>query len=79
MWGEKGKTVLKPKGQRWGIMVSDFIGEQNGFLTVTDVDYEQGMQTYSDLKQQACKLLKYGAEFEGYWNSNKFLEQVENS
>ena len=79
MWGEKGKTVLKPKGQRWDIMVSEFIGDQNGFLTVTDVDYEQGRQTYPDLQQQACKLLKYGAEFEGYWNSNKFLEQVENS
>ena len=77
MWGEKGKTVLKPKGQGRGIMVSDFIDEHNGFLALTDVEYEQGKQTYPDLQQQARKLLKYGAEFEGYWNSNKFLEQVE--
>ena len=33
--------------------------------------------TYPDLQQQARKLLKHGAEFEGYWNSDKFLEHVE--
>ena len=77
MWGEKGKTILKPKGQGRGIMVSDFIDEHSGFLALTDAEYEQGKQTYPDLHQQARKLLKYGAEFEGYWNSEKFLEQVE--
>ena len=77
MWGEKGKIILKPKGQGRGIMVSDFIDEHNGYLALTDAEYEQGKQTYPDLQQQARKLLKYGAEFEGYWNSDKFLEQVE--
>ena len=77
MWGEKGKTILKPKGQGRGIMVSDFIDEHNGFLGLTDVEYEQGKQMYPDLQKQARTLLKYGAEFEGYWNSEKFLEQVE--
>ena len=77
MWGEKGKTILKPKGQGRGIMVSDFIDEHNGYLALTDAEYEQGKQTYPDLQQQARKLLKYGAEFEGYWNNDKFLEQVE--
>ena len=77
MWGEKGKIILKPKGQGRGIMVSDFIDEHNGYLAFTDAEYEQGKQTYPDLQQQARKLLKYGAEFEGYWNSDKFLEQVE--
>ena len=77
MWGEKGKTILKPKGQSRGIMVSDFIDEHNGYLALSDAEYDQGKQTYPDLQQQARKLLKYGAEFEGYWNSEKFLEQVE--
>ena len=44
-------------------MVSDFIDEQSA---LTDAEYEQGKQTYPDLQQQARKLLKYGAEFEGY-------------
>ena len=31
---------------------------------------------YPDLKQQARVLLKIGAELEGYWNSDKFLQQM---
>ena len=77
MWGEKGNTILKPKGQGRGIMVSDFIDEHNGFLALTDAEYEQGKQMYPDLQQHTHRLLKYGAEFEGYWNSEKFLVQVE--
>ena len=46
MWGEKGKIILKPKGQGRGIMVSDFIDEDNGYLALTDAEYEQGKQTY---------------------------------
>ena len=34
--GEKGKVVLKPKGQGRGIMVSDFIEEHFGYLALTD-------------------------------------------
>ena len=47
-------------------MVSDFIDEHNGYLALTDAEYEQGKQTCPDLQQQACKLLKHGVEFEGY-------------
>ena len=75
--GGCGVKKVKPKGQGRGIMVSDFIDEHNGYLALTDAEYEQGKQTYPDLQQQARKLLKYGAEFESYWNSDKFLEQVE--
>ena len=77
MWGEKGKTIIKPKGQGRGIMVSDFIEEHNGFLALTDSEYQEGKLIYPDLQQQARTLLKYGAEFEGYWNSEKFLKQME--
>ena len=44
---------------------------------LTDAEYEQGKEMYPDLQQHACRLLKYGAEFEGYWHSEKFLVQVE--
>ena len=67
MWGEKGKTILKLKGQDRGIMVSDFIDEHNGFLALTDTEYEQGKLIYPDLQQHARRLLKYVAEFEGHW------------
>jgi len=76
MWGEKGKVVLKPKGQGRGIMVSDFIDEHFGFLALTDDEFVRAKVCFPDIQQQARTFLKYGAENEGYWNSDKFLEQV---
>ena len=46
MWGEKGKTIFKPKGQGRGIIVSDLINEHNGYIAPTDAEYKQGKQTY---------------------------------
>ena len=36
-------------------------------------EFERSKLEYPDLKQTACLLLKYGAEDEGYWNSEKFI------
>ena len=41
--------IIKPEDQGHGIMVSDFIDEHNGFLALTDNEYEQGKETYPDL------------------------------
>lgn len=68
--------VIKPKGQGRGIMISDFIDEHNGFLALSNAEFEEGKQTYPNLKQEARVKLKIGAEFEGYWNSDKFLQQM---
>lgn len=78
MWAEKGNQPIKPKGQGRGIMVSDFVDEFNGLLSLTTEEFERGKLVYPDLKQKARALLKYGAEGEGYWNSDKFIAQVEN-
>jgi len=76
MWGEKGKVVLKPNGQGRGIMVSDFIEEHFGNLALTNDEFDRTKIRFPDIQQQAWSFLKYGAENEGYWNSDKFLEQV---
>ena len=78
MWAEKGNQPIRPKGQGRGIMVSDFVDEFNGLLSLTREEFERGKLEYPDLKQKARVLLKYGAEGEGYWNSEKFIAQVEN-
>ena len=78
MWAEKGNQPIRPKGQGRGIMVSDFVDEFNGLLSLTREEFERGKLEYPDLKQKARELLKYGAEGEGYWNSEKFIAQVEN-
>lgn len=76
MWGEKDKIIIKPKGQGRGIMVSDFIEEHYGFLRLSEHEFMQGKVKYPDLQQEARVLLKYGADHEGYWNSEKFLNQL---
>ena len=40
-WGEKGTKVMKLKSSGSGIMVYDFINDHNGFLALTDEEYEQ--------------------------------------
>ena len=58
-------------------MVSDFITEHDGYLTLTDVEYEQGKQHHPNLEKTAQVLFKFGAQSEGYWNSEKFVTQME--
>ena len=79
MWGEKGKQTIKPKGLGRGIMVSDFVDEHNGLLGLSNEEFERGKLQYPDLKKKARTLLKYGAETEGYWNSDKFMSQVKDA
>ena len=77
MWAEKGNQPIRPKGLGRGIMVSDFIDEFNGLLSLTSEEFERGKLEYPNLKRKARALLKYGADGEGYWNSDKFIAQVE--
>ena len=74
--GEKDKQPIKPKGAGRGIMVSDFVDELNGLLGLTDEEFRADKIKFPDLKQSARVLLKYGGESEGYWNSKKFIAQV---
>ena len=40
LWGEKGKLPIKPKGRGSSIMVSEFIEEHDGYLALSDQQYE---------------------------------------
>ncbi len=42
-------------------------------------DYERTKDAYPGLWKEARRSLKLGAEYEGYWDSEKFLKQVENA
>ena len=52
-WGEKGTKVMKPKSRGSGIMVSNFIDEHNGFLALTDEEYEQAKRVNPRAKKYA--------------------------
>ena len=58
-------------------MVSDFIDEYSGYLALTDQKYDEAHANHPGLWKTARYLLKYGSSSEGYWNSEKFIFQVQ--
>ena len=78
LWGEKGKLPIKPKGRGSSIMVSEFIEEQDGYLALSDqqYDFEVARNERQDIGKSALKILKIGEQQEGYWNSERFMKQV---
>ena len=76
VWAEKWSQQIKPKGQGRGLMVSDFIDEHNGYLRLSDAEYDEARSSHSDLWKEARYILKYGTDSQGYWNSDRFMNQV---
>ena len=66
-WGMKGEKMMKPKSKGAGIMVSDFIDEHNGFLTLSDDEYEAAKASNPNIRKYAQQFLEYGESREGYW------------
>ena len=67
---------MKPKSKGAGIMVSDFIDEYNGFLALTDDEYKRAAEVNPSQKQYARAFLEYGENREGYWNRDRFIDQM---
>lgn len=76
-WGEPGSHYIKPKGKGSSIMVSDFIDELNGPLRLTDEEFARSKESKPGLQQEARFLLECGENRDGYWDSKKFLLNVE--
>ena len=77
LWGEKGKLPIKPKGKGSSIMVSEFIEEKDGYLALSDEQYEfEVTNTDQNIEKSALAVLEIGEHREGYWNSDRFMEQV---
>lgn len=79
LWAEKGTTVMRPKSKGSGIMVSDFIDEKNGYLALTEEEYEAAKQADPTIKRYARQHLEYGESKEGYWTSEKFMHQIKDA
>ena len=54
-WGMKGEKMMKPKSKGAGIMVSDFIDEYNGFLALSDEEYDRAKVSNPCLRKYARK------------------------
>ena len=76
-WGMKGEKMMKPKSKGAGIMVSDFIDEHNGFLALSDDEYQAAIESNHQIRPYAREFLEYGESREGYWTRDKFIAQME--
>ena len=80
LWGEKGKLPIKPKGRGSSIMVSEFIEEKDDYLALSDEQYElEVTNTGQGIEKSALEVLEIGEQREGYWNSDRFMQQVDSS
>lgn len=57
--------------------MADFVTEHDGLLQITDDEFERAQQSDSSITKCAREIIKFGAGSEGYWNSQRFLRQVE--
>ena len=77
LWGEKGKLPIKPKGKGSSIMVSEFIEEKDGYLGLSDQQYQlEVANSGDDVEKSALAVLEIGENREGYWTGERFMEQV---
>lgn len=76
-WGSKDMVFLRPKSKGSGLMVSDFIDEHHGFLQLSDEKYERTKTVSPGIQKYARTILEYGENKEGYWTSEKFMQQIE--
>ena len=79
MWRESERPAILPKTKGSGIMVSDFVEEHGGYLRLTPEELESAKEEYPSVDPNAQRFLEYGAEKEGYWTSERFMEQIQNA
>ena len=79
MWGESERPAILPKTKGSGIMVSDFVEEHGGYLKLLPDEVDEAKSQYPNIKPDARSLLEYGAEKEGYWTSERFMDQIRNA
>ena len=58
-------------------MVSDFVEERNGYLALTQEQYDRFKDSDPTVRMYARQLFEYGAAREGYWTSDHFIRQIE--
>ena len=66
MCGKKGEHILSPKSKGSGIMVSDFVDERCGYLSLTDDEFSLARLTNPNIRKQARQFFEYGESREGY-------------
>ena len=71
------KPAILPNTRGSGIMVSDFIEEYSGYLSLVSDELDTARTLDPNFPQKARELFEYGAATEGYWTGEKFMLQLE--
>ena len=71
-----GEKMMKLTSNGAGIMVSDFVDEHNGFLSLSDAKYDQVKATNAHFRRHTHQFLEYGESREGYWPCDRFIQQM---
>ena len=79
MWAAEGQPIIQPKTRGSGIMVSDFIDEHCGYLRLSDEEHSLAKASDPEFPKEARVRLEYGADRDGYWNSDRFMENIKNA
>ncbi len=77
MWADEKSQKLRPKSRGAGIMVSDFVTEVDGWLRLTDEEYQKAKRINPHIQKEARVTLEYGEARDGWWVSDKFLKQMD--
>lgn len=75
-WGSSDSQVIRPKSRGSGIMVSDFITENDGYLCLSKNEHEIAKLTDPNIGMAARTLIEYGEARDGYWTNDKFMRQM---
>ena len=73
MWGTQDKPAILPKTRGSGIMVSDFIEQYSGYLSLASDELDTARMLDPNFLQKARELFEYGAAREGYWTQDLLL------
>ena len=74
--GKEERPALLPKTKGSGVMVSDFIDEYDGYLRLTDAQFDLAQADDSAISKSARVTFEYGSERGGYWTGERFMEQM---
>lgn len=76
---DQGSRELRPKGKGRGIMYSDFVEEYNGFLRLTDEEYEKAREIDQRFPRAAHQKFEYGKAHQGYWNARTMMRNLKDA
>ena len=78
-WGTEDRPYIQPKTKGAGVMVSDFIEQHGGYLRLSDQEHDLAKMNDSNFPKTSRVFMEYGGQREGYWTSEKFMNNVKDA